>query len=340
VGQAAAALDYAHAHGVVHRDVKPANLLLRPDGVVKLADLGVAQAAASTRITSTGMVLGTAAYMAPEQLEGGDVGPPADVYSLGAVAYEALTARKARTATTPLAIARQVATEPPPDLRDGWPEAPTAAAEVLRQAMSRDPDHRPLTARRLAEDLEAALVGGARATPTPVSAKPGAPGQRSARRALAATALLLVAAAGAAVAILAAGAGDSTESPTTAPERRAQTRTVERTVLRQTPAPQPPPRASSAPADGASLNSQGYALLQAGRYPEAVELLRRAVRAFPPGTTDLQYAYALYNLGRALRLSGQPAEAVPVLEQRLKIKNQRETVRRELKAARREAKSR
>jgi tetratricopeptide (TPR) repeat protein len=98
--------------------------------------------------------------------------------------------------------------------------------------------------------------------------------------------------------------------------------------------------ASVAPTQGASgaqLNDQGYALLQAGRYEEAVAVLRRAVDSFPEGTSDLTYAYALYNLGHALRLAGRPEEAIPILEQRLQIPNQVATVRRELAAAKAEA---
>jgi tetratricopeptide (TPR) repeat protein len=77
--------------------------------------------------------------------------------------------------------------------------------------------------------------------------------------------------------------------------------------------------------------------MRQGRYAEAVPVLRRAVAAFPAGTNDVRYAYALYNLGRALRLSGHPGEAIPVLERRLRIPNQTEVVRRELEAARRDA---
>src|SRR5918996_438035 len=117
------ALDHAHAQGVVHRDVKPGNVLLRRDGVTKLVDLGIATASDQTRITHSGMVLGTAAYMAPEQLEGGETSSATDVYALAVVAYEALTGERAREGRTPLEIAHRIATDPPPDLRDSLPGA-------------------------------------------------------------------------------------------------------------------------------------------------------------------------------------------------------------------------
>jgi len=100
---------------------------------------------------------------------------------------------------------------------------------------------------------------------------------------------------------------------------------------------QVPAAAGTDPTLGGTLNEEGYALIQAGRYGEAVPLLEEAVRAFPPGTQDINYAYALFNLGNALRLSGRPEEAVPVLEERLQIPNQVGTVTAELEAARSEA---
>src|SRR5919107_3770700 len=104
----AAALDHAHAEGIIHRDVKPANVLVGSDGRVKLADLGIATAVEGTRITMSGTVLGTAAYMAPEQLEGsGKPGPAADVYSLAVVAWEVLSGKRAYSGHSPLSIAHQ-----------------------------------------------------------------------------------------------------------------------------------------------------------------------------------------------------------------------------------------
>src|SRR3954470_18197330 len=105
----ASALDHAHEHGVVHRDVKPGNILIGRDGQAKLADLGIASAAElGSRITQTGTVLGTAAYIAPERLDGGLGGPPSDVYALAAVAHEALSGHKAVEGSTPVEVARRV----------------------------------------------------------------------------------------------------------------------------------------------------------------------------------------------------------------------------------------
>lgn len=163
LGGVAEGLDYAHSQGIVHRDVKPANVLLSEGAPAKLADLGIAFAVErATHITRTGTVLGTASYMAPEQLEGRDIGPAVDVYALGAVAFEALAGRKARPGSSPMEIATRVATEPAPDLREAWPEAPAGAAEVLSAAMAADPAQRPGSASELVERLSTGLrVGGA-----------------------------------------------------------------------------------------------------------------------------------------------------------------------------------
>ncbi len=194
----AAALDAIHARGIVHRDVKPANILLGREGAVKLADLGVADVADRTRITSSGAVVGSFSYMAPEQLNGASPSPGMDVYALAAVAFEMLAGQKARPESNPLALAHAISTQPPPDLRDFSPQVPTAAAAVLQRGMSADPRDRPATPGELVGRLREALAPGstqprarrprpapparARAVPPPSRARPVPPPSRPPRR--------------------------------------------------------------------------------------------------------------------------------------------------------------
>jgi len=139
----AAALDAAHAQGVVHRDVKPANILLGRDGRARLADLGIAFLCEGTRLTRTGEVMGTAPYMPPEQLEHGAASPAGDVYALGAVAFEALSGKKARRGRTPMEVAHEARNGGPPDLVAAWAGATPAATEVLKRAMAPETQDRP-----------------------------------------------------------------------------------------------------------------------------------------------------------------------------------------------------
>jgi hypothetical protein len=163
----AGAIDYLHGQGVIHRDIKPANVLLDSGGRVKLTDLGIASAAQATGITSEGTILGTPAYMAPELFEGERATRAADVYSLGAIAYEMLTGRRAREGGTPAAIALRATSDEPPDLRELRPDAP-ALAEALRRGMARRPGDRPDSATALVDELEAALERDGAPQPPPV----------------------------------------------------------------------------------------------------------------------------------------------------------------------------
>src|SRR5215217_4164711 len=420
-------LDHAHAQGVVHRDVKPGNVLIRPDGMTKLADLGIATAADGTRITRSGTVLGTAAYMAPEQLDGRVAGPPADIYALAAIAFEALSGERPRQGRTPMEIAHKIATEGPPDLRDAWPNAPRAAAHVLQRGMAQEPEDRPPSAGEFARELATALeappqektartrllgrrrsragaavearaVGGAAPaaaaaperepvrwaepeptppdTPSPpitAPAKPSPPrkagtkrsGRRRRRMGAVALAGIIIALAVAIVAGAVLSGADDEGSPSSSAKRtpaepaEPDTKTKPATKKKQqakqepkqqpkeeTPAtPAPAPAADNEQADpgpydparGAALNNEGFSLMNAGNYDAAIPKLQEAVGSFPPGTNDLNYAYALFNLGRSLRLAGRPGEAIPILEQRLRIPNQTDTVQRELDLAKQQA---
>jgi serine/threonine-protein kinase len=469
----AAALDHAHAQGVVHRDVKPANILLGPEGTAKLADLGIATAAEQTHITRTGTMLGSPSYMAPEQIDGRPVTKAADVYALAAVAFEVLGGRKAQPGGTPLEIAHRIVSEPPPDVREPWPEAPPALAAALKAGMAPDPAERPATCGELVRGLEEAARADATTQPTrplpPLAAParrgeprrgrqagagagprsgardgaesprvaaagpgagpaagargdgesqpaaapgpaperprdtarsgprpargddpargewraaaatraapppPGPPAEpprpyvpQRGRRRLTAPAVLAAAAvlflggvvAWAALGPLAGGPDRTAEPPrertapeTTAAEPAPQTTEAEPapttteeapppTTTREAPAETTTPEGQPDAARARRLNDQGYALSQAGDDEAAVPVLQRALAAWPEGSEgELEYAFTLFNLGHSLRVTGNPDDAIPLLEKRLELTdNQRGTVERELRLARREAK--
>jgi len=146
VAQAADALHAAHKRGIVHRDVKPANLLVRPDGGVILTDFGIARGAAVTALTTSGSVLGTPSYLAPEQVLGHPSTPLSDVYSLGVVAYECISGRRPFTGDNPFAVAIQRLHETPAQL-DG---VPPAAARVVGRALASEPTERWRSAAEMA----------------------------------------------------------------------------------------------------------------------------------------------------------------------------------------------
>lgn len=150
--QACAGLEHAHDRGLVHRDVKPQNLLLREDGTLKVADFGIARAGDGTAtLTQAGTVLGTAAYMAPEVIAGEPAGPAADVYALGAVLYELTTARPPRRVATIAELARAEPTPPPSAHAEGIPDH---LEETIMRCLAGDPAHRPSVA-EVARELEA-----------------------------------------------------------------------------------------------------------------------------------------------------------------------------------------
>lgn len=319
------ALAHIHAAGILHRDIKPANIIVEPDGTAKLIDFGIALPRDATALTSTGLVLGTERYAAPEVMEGRPATERSDLYSAGVV------------------------------LRTCAGRGSGPLGSLIEWLTSRDPQARPASARQALERLE--RVGDEEPTrvfepsfgrprprpqppsppPPPISTRP-----RSRRGRFGALAAILgLAAAGVVAAVVILGAGDESggrQSPQAkqvkAKKARDAPAQAEATTEATAAVPEP---AGSDPALGSSLNEQGYAMIQAGEYEAAVPVLEEAVSAFPPGTEEIDYAYALFNLGNALRLSGRPEEAIPVLERRLEIPDQTGTVEEELAAARAEA---
>ncbi len=158
--QAALGLQSAHDADLVHRDVKPQNLLVRDDGVVKIADFGIARAAELSRVTQAGTVLGTAAYLAPEQARGDDVTASADVYSLGAVLYEELTGRPPFEFSSLAELAEKQRDGFVIPVRDLEPSVPVEVEALVMRCLAREPRFRPSSAADVARVLEQQAAPG------------------------------------------------------------------------------------------------------------------------------------------------------------------------------------
>ena len=207
--QACRGLAHAHAAGLVHRDVKPQNLLLGPDGTLKVADFGIARAAETTALTQAGTVLGTAAYLSPEQATGEEVSPAADVYSLGAVLYELLTGRLPYEFDSLVDLVEKQARGSITPVSELSPEVPQHVEDAVMRSLARNPAYRPASAEALARELEP------EEPPTKVAPEPHRPARRG--RPWLALAGALVAATVALGIGLATRDGGSSPSPTRTP---------------------------------------------------------------------------------------------------------------------------
>lgn len=155
--QIAIALDFAHRNKIVHRDVKPSNILLDPEGRAVLSDLGIAHALEGTRLTQTGTTMGTPEYMSPEQAEGKLLDGRADLYSLGIVLFEMLTGRVPFQTDSPLATMYKQIHEPPPDLQKIDRKLPAKLSQALKRALAKDQAQRFPSGQQMASDLLAAV---------------------------------------------------------------------------------------------------------------------------------------------------------------------------------------
>lgn len=345
--EAAAGLDVAHAAGIVHRDVKPANLLLDAQGRLAVGDFGIARLADDTQMTKTGQVLGTAAYISPEQALGRPASPASDRYALAVVAFELLTGVRPFAGGPPTAQALQHATGAPLRASAVAPELPAAIDGVFASALAKDPASRPRSASDLVSRLERAL--GARPQPAPTLAvavaRQGTTRRGSASPRIAIIGIVAVLA-GAGVALLLLGAhgdGDrdaaSTEQRSPAVKAAASQAAAKQASTPATTTTATPAQAGLATAadshDPTVLGDRGFALSQAGDYAAALPFLRGSVDGYRSAgrTKELDYAYALFNYAVALSRSGDPASAIPLLRERLTFDNQRGVVRKELAAA-------
>jgi serine/threonine-protein kinase len=357
--QAAAALDAAHREGIVHRDVKPANLLLDRHGRVRVADFGIARAAGLASLTQTGTVLGTAAYLSPEQATGDRAGPSSDVYSLGVVAFELLTGRRPFEGESVAAEAAAHVTGEVPSVCDWNAALPCELDPVFERALAKEPSERFASCAELVAALRDSLARAAgttairapaAATAAPMPFRP-APG-RERRRANPLhwlVPLLALALAGVVLAaVLVHGSSQPRAQAQSRPSVSVRTvtqpgTTVVTTATSTVPAAAPPTTApppttaatSAAPATGdpAALNDRAWSLMQHGDYAAALPLLVSAVSRLQ-GSSTLTNAYANYNLGVTLMRLGRCAEAMQYLETSRSLQPARREVKDAIKEAR------
>jgi tRNA A-37 threonylcarbamoyl transferase component Bud32 len=328
--EAAAALDAAHAAGIVHRDVKPGNLLLDDQGHVKIADFGVASAAGLASFTQTGTVLGTAGYLSPEQARGERADAASDRYALAVVAWELLTGRRPFQSETATAEAAAHAHAAVPRITDTNPDLPAAYDAIFARALAKAAAARYPTAAEFVGDLRRALqadAGDTWVTPAMPAAPP--PPRAARRRWWIPAGLVAVAAAGAAVAALVVARDDGSNGAAATERTIVRTvtgpgRTVERTVTVQTrPAVQT--RTATGARSAAALNNEGYSKMQARDYNGALPLLEQAVAKLQ-GSNAVDEAYADYNLAYTRFALGQCTDVLALLDRSEQVQGHRSEI--------------
>ncbi|HEU5066311.1 MAG TPA: serine/threonine-protein kinase [Gaiellaceae bacterium] len=318
LGQAAAALDAAHRHGVVHRDVKPGNLLLDAGDGLRVADFGIASAAGLDSLTMTGTVLGTAGYLSPEQAQGERATPASDRYALGVVAYELLSGHRPFESESPTAeAAAHVNAEVPPLSPQLDP--------VFQRALAKDPSDRFETASQFVAALGEALEDGAATT----SVLPATATRRSVLPLVAGLVIAAVLAGAGLAALLTRDDGQATarasSAPTSAPAPAPPP------PAPPPPAPPPPPPPPPPAVDAADLTDQATQALEEGDYARAEQLARRAL-AVLQGTGEAYEAYAEYDLGAALVGLNRCDEALQHLDRSQELQGKRKEIDRARRA--------
>jgi tetratricopeptide (TPR) repeat protein len=342
--QTAAALDAGHAVGVVHRDVKPGNLLLDGRGEVRVADFGVASAVGLDSMTMTGTVLGTSGYLSPEQARGERATAASDRYALAVVAWELLTGRRPFESESPTAEAAAHANVPVPSISDAN-NLPPEVDRVFQRALAKDPAARYGSAAEFVRDLRSALAAPETAT-VPIAPAPAAPARRVGWLVPLLAALALIGGGLALAAVL-----DEDEEPQTRTvvvsntiTEEGQVTTVRETVTTEraptttattgTTAPTTTaPEGGLSQGEAAQLNDQAYALMNAGRYDEALPMLERAIAPLR-GTGTRPEAYTSYNLAATRLALGRCDEVMALLNRSESIQGERSEITRARQRAR------
>jgi serine/threonine-protein kinase len=347
LAEAARALDAAHAAGVVHRDVKPGNLLLDGRGEIRVGDFGVASAVGLDSMTMTGTVLGTAGYLAPEQARGERATPASDLYGLGVVAFELLTGERPFRSDSPTAEAAAHVHAPIPYPSE-QADLPPEVDPVLRRALAKDPAERYGSAADFVAALRESLAQAAgttrRLAAVQVDEQAAAPAASHRGRpnvlAWAALAVLALLALGGGLAMAGVlGGGDEPQTRTvvqpTTLTQEGETVTTSVTTTAPAPAttattattaPEPPPPPPASGRSGVQLTDDATALLREGRWQEAEAVARQAVAKLD-GSGELYEAYAKYNLARALVEQDRCDEALPLLDASEQIQGSRREIR-------------
>ena len=340
---AASALDDAHAAGIVHRDIKPGNMLLDDRGRLALADFGIARVARERQLTRSGEILGTLAYIAPEQALGKPATAASDTYSLAVVAYELLAGRRPFDASHPAAQARAHVEDEPP------PVGPLGVDAVLRRGLAKAPAERWGSAGTMVDALERVAASGETSavtvrrplpagSPTQAARAPRIPkpipSERRPGRSLVpwvtGAALAIVAGLVLAAALGGSGGGDTADgtggAQATASAKRSQpARSTAPTAAARTTSPATsattrtttPPAAAGDLASAGALQVAGYRARLGGRLDEALALDQRVLAACGDGRALDPCGYALFEMGAVLRRLGRGQEAAGYLQRRL-----------------------